>query len=220
MALAARVTVVAVAVLLLGPVPARTDDWPGAQPRTVVSSDRQWSVRIIPGSSHGDQVGFAGAPTGPYARALFHARQPDGSLRQVADVPLVHPVAPVDALITRRGELITFDNWHNAGFGAAVAIYDAGGRQLAGFTLEQLYGAAKAEQIPRSVSSRWWRCDAKGFVDPGRETAVYVRDHFGGTFSFRFAPPFFSYRAAVPGAPAPECRRPTGPLSTTSHSVR
>ena len=207
-------------MLLLGPVPARTDDWPGAQPRTVVSSDRQWSVRIIPGSSHGDQVGFAGAPTGPYARALFHARQPDGSLRQVADVPLVNPVAPVDALITRRGELITFDNWHNAGFGAAVAIYDAGGRQLAGFTLEQLYGAAKAEQIPRSVSSRWWRCDAKGFVDPGRETAVYVRDHFGGTFSFRFAPPFFSYRAAVPGAPAPECRRPTGPLSTTSHSVR
>jgi hypothetical protein len=222
MTLAARVAVAALAAasLLLGPAGARADDWPGPQPRMVVSSDLQWSVRIIPGSSHGDQVGFAGAPTGPYARALFHARQPDGSLRQLADVPLANPVAPVDALVTRRGELITFDNWHNAGFGAAVAIYDAAGRRLATFTLEQLYGATKAAQIPRSVSSRWWRCAAKGFVDPARETAVYVREHFGGRFSFRFTPPFFSYHAPAPGAPATGCPRPAGPLSTTSHSGR
>ena len=210
----------AVAAIVLGLAPARADDWPGPQIRTVVSSDRQWSVRIVPGSSHGDQVGFAGAPTGPYARGLFHARQGDGTLRRVADVALVNPVAPVDALVTRRGELITFDNWHNAGFGTAVAIYDSGGRLLVGLTLEQLYGAVKAAQIPRSVSSRWWRCDAKGFADPGRETAVDVREHFGGTFSFRWAPPYFTYRGPAPGADATGCRRPAGPLSTTSHGLR
>ena len=207
-------------VVVLGPVAAHADDWPGPRLRTVVSSDRQWSVRIIPGSSHGDQVGFAGAPTGPYARGLFHARQGDGTLRLVADVALANPVAPVDALVTRRGELITFDNWHNAGFGTAVAIYDSGGKLLVGLTLEQLYGAAKAAQIPRSVSSRWWRCDAKGFADPANETTVYVREHFGGTFSFQWTPPYFTYREPAPGARAPACRRPPGPLSTTSHSTR
>ena len=108
-------TVLAVA-LALAPAGMRADDWPAPQTRNVFSKDGSHFVRIIPGSNWGDVVGFQGADRGEYARGLFYALQPDRSYRLIADVALVNPVAPVDALVTNRGELVTLDNWHNFGF--------------------------------------------------------------------------------------------------------
>jgi hypothetical protein len=48
-------------------------------------------------------------------------------------VTLKNPVAPVDTLLSNAGYLVTFDNWHNAGYGQVVAIYgprEAGDRHL------------------------------------------------------------------------------------------
>jgi hypothetical protein len=197
-------------VIGLLPQTLHADDWPGAQVISVFSSDGTHFVRILPGSSWGDAQGFAGARKGEYARGLFYALQQDRSYRLVAEVTLANPVAPVDALVTKRGELITFDNWHNFGFGAVVAMFDSSGNLLASFSLEDLYPKERVSSIPRSVSSRWWRCNPFGFVDPSEQTTVYAFEHFGGTFSFSFSSRSFKYS---PGKD--ECQRPAGPFSST-----
>jgi hypothetical protein len=79
---------------------------------------------------------------------------------------------------------LTFDNWHNAGYGKVVAIYRPNGELVRTYELGALYPAKQLEAIPTSVSSRWWRCRPFGFVDPDEQTKVYVAEHFGGTFTF------------------------------------
>lgn len=186
------------------------DDWPGPRTANVFSPDGTHFVRIVPGSILGDTEGFAGAEKGAYARGLFYAHQPDRSYRLVADVALVNPIAPVEALVTDAGELITFDNWHRFGFGEVVAMYDAKGQLLASFTLKDLYGEEKLADIPRSISSRWWRCDPFHFVDPSKQTRVYVRERLGGSFTFSLPERSFEHS---PGGT--DCQSPTGPLSAT-----
>ena len=188
----------------------RADDWPAPHTRNVFSKDGSHFVRMIPGSNWGDVVGFQGADRGEYARGLFYALQPDRSYRLIADVALVNPVAPVDALVTNRGELVTLDNWHNFGFGAVLAVYDPAGALRRSYTLEELYGEEKLSDVPRSVSSRWWRCQPTGFVDPETETRIYIREYLGGEFVLALSQPAFTYR---PGEA--ECSPPPGPLSST-----
>ena len=149
------------------------DDWPAATVQNVFSENGQYFVRIVPGRSTGDTVGFAGASKGPYARGEFYARQPNRAYTLVADVELQNPISPTDALVTNGGYLLTFDNWHNFGYGKVVSIYGPTGRLVRGFTLDQLYPADRLEKIPRSVSSRWWRCAPHGFVDPDQQTEIY-----------------------------------------------
>jgi hypothetical protein len=205
-----RYRAVVVVAVILAPAGMRADNWPAPQTRNVFSRDGSHFVRIVPGSSWGDVEGFQGAATGEYARGLFYALEPDRSYRLVADVALVNPVAPVDALVTNRGDLVTFDNWHNFGFGAVIAIYDPAGALRASYTLEQLYGDEKLSDVPQSVSSRWWRCQPTGFVDPETETSLYVSEHLGGEFVLDLSPPSFTYH---PGEA--QCAPPSGPVSST-----
>jgi hypothetical protein len=176
----------------------------------VFSEDGKHLVRIKPGNSIGDAVGFSGGRQGTYARAEFYAQQPDRSLKLVAEVSLKNPVAPVDSVVSNAGYLITFDNWHNLGFGHAVAIYSGSGKLIATYELEQLYSKEQLAKIPVSVSSRWWRCSPYGFVDPDKQTKVYVFEYFGGTFVFDLATGAFKYNSG-----SAECRRPSGPVSAT-----
>lgn len=182
--------------LIAGMLPAQAvaDSWPGPRVTTVFSSDGEYFVRITPGKSVGDTFGFAGAPKGPYARAEFYRRQPDRSYRLMADATLENPVAPVNALVSTAGQLITFDNWHNAGYGRVVAIYGSQGRLIASYELERLYSPDRLSKLPMSVSSRWWRCAARGYVDPGKETAVYVMERLGGAFVFELSTGKFEYQ--------------------------
>lgn len=183
----------AVFVALLSP-PALADDWPGPRVANVFSADGRRFVRITPGESIGDTIGFASAPKGKYARAELYTKQADRSYRLMADVTLKNPVAPVDALVSNAGYLITFDNWHNAGYGHVVAIYGPRGAVIATYELERLYPAERLAQLPTSVSSRWWRCSALGYVDPEKQTAAYVTERLGGTFVFELATGRFDYR--------------------------
>lgn len=186
------------------------DDWPGARAMTVFSEDGTRFVRVEPGNSIGDTVGFAGANRGSYATALFYVRQADRSYRLAAEVSLLNPVAPVDLRLSNSGYLITFDNWHNLGFGKVVAVYDPTGKPLASWELEQLYSAEQIGAILSSQSSRWWRCLPLHFVDPKEQTKVYVRESLGGSFVFDLANGSFAY---TPGKA--ECQPAGRPFSAT-----
>jgi hypothetical protein len=93
-------------------------------------------------------------------------------------------VLPLAALVADDGRFITFDNWHNVGFGKVVAIYTPDGTLVRAWELTELYAKDKVEAIPRSVSSRSWRCAPMHFVDPKRQHEVYVPEALGGYFVF------------------------------------
>jgi hypothetical protein len=186
------------------------DDWPSPVVQNVFSDNGRYFVRVVPGTSTGDTVGFSGAKKGPYARGEFYAREPNRSYQLVADIALQNPVSPTDALVTNGGYLVTFDNWHNFGYGTIVAIYTPGGRLVRGFTAEQLYSPERLAKVPLSTSSRWWRCSPQGYVDPGEQTTIYVFEHFGGTFTFDVRDGTFEYH---PGRA--ECHPPRGPFSAS-----
>lgn len=131
------------------PAAVSADSWPGPVILTRFSDDGRFFVRITPGASVGDTYGFAGERKGPYASAQFYALQPDDSYRLVKRVSLVNPVAPVDAIVTKRGYLVTFDNWHNLGFGKVLAVYGPAGDPIASYTLEQMYSADQLKRIRR-----------------------------------------------------------------------
>ena len=162
----------------------QADSWPAAQRTEIFSEDGKRFVRITPGESYGDTIGFAGAEKGKYAHAELFERAPDRSFRLAADFDLVNPVAPVDALLSNSGRLITFDNWHNAGYGKVVAIYSAEGELVKAYELEELYSAEALTDVQASVSSRWWRCKPQGWSDPTEQTLVYVHEQRGGYWVF------------------------------------
>ena len=206
-----RSTTLAFALLISSASPS-ADDWPAARIATVFSEDGSRFVRIIPGESVGDLIGFEGSKRGAYARALYYEIQPDRSYRLVVESSLMNPVAPVDMLLSNSGYLIAFDNWHNVGYGKVVAIYGPDGEPVASWELDRLYDKSRIRSITMSVSSRWWRCAPFHFVDLKEQTKVYVRESLGGYFVFELPTGKFEYFGGTQ-----KCQRPGGPLSATFH---
>ena len=77
-------------LLVLGSGMASADDWPGPRVFAVFSENGRYFVRIVPGESVGDTVGFAGAPKGKYATALLYALQPDRAYRLQHEITLTN----------------------------------------------------------------------------------------------------------------------------------
>ncbi len=143
------------------------------------------------------------APRSTSARPIAHTGSPPTSA-------LLNPIAPVDLLLSNAGYLITFDNWHNLGYGKAVAIYGPSGKPLASWQLEQLYTRDQLDAIKKSVSSRWWRCSPFHFVDLDEQTKVYVRESLGGYFVFQLPAGKFTYFKGTA-----DCQPSAAPFSAT-----
>ena len=154
--MAGSLRLIFLALWLCVAAPSRADDWAGPQVREVFSASRDHFVRVIPGKSIGDTVGFAGAAKGEYASAEFYRREGDRSYRLVATARLLNPVAPVDFFVSNDGRLVTADNWHNRGYGIVLAVYDAGGKPVKAYTLSDLFTRAEIDASPHSVSSIAW----------------------------------------------------------------
>jgi hypothetical protein len=167
-----------VMVTMAGVVASWADQWPAPQTREVWSQSRDYFVRVIPGKSIGETVGFRGAPTGPSARAELYRRAAGRSYRLAWTVSLVNPVAPIDLFLTDRGYLVTLDNWHNMGYGKIVVFYSPDGKLLRAHVLDDLFPAAEIDKLPRSVSSIWWRKQA-AYVRPDQQS-LYVSVDDGG----------------------------------------
>ena len=136
--------------------PAQADSWANPQVREVFSASRDHFVRVIPGNSIGDTIGFAGAEKGDYASAEFYRRQADKSYRLMQTVTLFNPVAPVDVFVSNDGHLVTVDNWHNRGYGNVLALYDAQGKPVKAYVLTDLFLKSEIDTYPHSVSSIAW----------------------------------------------------------------
>jgi hypothetical protein len=167
------------------------DEWMTPKTLSVFSENGQYLVRIVPGDTTQNSGDPAVLQKGPYARGEFYARQRDRSYRLVADVALQNPVNPVAAAVTDKGRLITFDNWHHAGYGKVVAIYTDRGKLIRAYTLEELYSQAQIFELPLSASSRWWRCGPTGtFGEPNK---ISTGEYFGGRFTFDIEKATFQY---------------------------
>ncbi|HSC30054.1 MAG TPA: hypothetical protein VLD67_22425 [Vicinamibacterales bacterium] len=151
---------------------AKADSWPAPVITEVFSASREWFVRVVPGRSLGDTVGFAGSPKGPYAKAEWYRRDRNRSYHLEREMTLANPVAPVKFLVTDRGYLVTLDNWHNMGYGTVVGSYAPDGRQVAAHRLETLFTPEEIAAFRTSVSSIWWRTDTV-YVREGQRS-VYV----------------------------------------------
>ena len=135
---------------------AQADSWAAPQVREVFSASRDHFVRVIPGTSIGDTIGFARAAKGKYAAAEFYQRQADRSYRLMHSATLLNPVAPVDIFVSNDGRLVTVDNWHNLGYGSVLAVYEAGGRLVKAYALTDLFSKSEIDRYPHSVSSIAW----------------------------------------------------------------
>lgn len=132
------------------------DDWFAPQVREVFSENRAFFVRVTPGDSWGESVGFKGAQIGKHARAEFFHVQPDRSYRREREIELLNPVAPVEFFVSNAGDLVTRDNWHNVGYGTVVALYHADGKLVKAYTLADLFSKSEIDSFLASISSIWW----------------------------------------------------------------
>ena len=145
------------ALLCAFPGVGASDDWPAPQVREVFSASRDHFVRVIPGESWGETVGFAGAAKGRHASAEFYERQADRSYRLTETAKLLNPVSPVEFFVSNSGSLVTIDNWHNRGHGNAIAIYSRRGELIKTYALTDIFSTQEIAAFPHSVSSANWR---------------------------------------------------------------
>jgi hypothetical protein len=134
----------------------RADDWAPAKVTEVFSKNRDYFVRVTPGESVGESMGFKGAKVGKHAHAeVFHV-QPDRGYRLDREVELLNPVAPVEFFVSNAGDLVTLDNWHNVGYGSVLTLYRPDGKLVKAYKLADLFPRSEIDSFPQSVSSIWW----------------------------------------------------------------
>lgn len=148
----ARLTFLTAFLLLLSAATCLGDQWISPRPIEAQSPNGLYKVRTRPGSSLGDSVGFEGDSKGEFAKAEWTG--PKGEKRTFT---LLNPISPVDIVLLDDGTLLTFDNWHNMGYGAVLVSYSAKGAVKWSHPLEELLPKEVLERVPTSVSSRWWR---------------------------------------------------------------
>jgi hypothetical protein len=170
---------------LLSPSPA--DDWPAPVIREVFTPSHAYFVRVVPGKSVGDTVGFSGAAKGPFATAEFYRQEKDRSYRLTATASLLNPVAPADFFVSDNGFLITLDNWHNIGYGKVVAFYTPEGRPIRAYELSDLFSKSEIEGFGHSVSSIAWRKLSGSYIRPGGGTFNVTVNDTGAALIFELS---------------------------------
>jgi hypothetical protein len=183
--------VLCVLLLVVGVAsPAHADSWANPVVREIFSANRDHFVRVTPGASWGDTMGFAGAPKGAFATAEYYRRHADKSYRLMQTVTLLNPVAPVDVFVSDEGRLVTVDNWHNRGYGKVLAVYDAAGRLVKAYALTDLFAKDEIDGAQHSVSSIAWH-EGPVYLNRDQRTLYMMirsgRDLVLGMESGRFA---------------------------------
>jgi hypothetical protein len=149
---------------------ALADSWAPPSKQTYVSADKKVRFIVDPRplesalSYYEDKVANrepAGAPVGSKLRtatATLQLRDAAGRWVTSWRKPLVNEIAPVDALVTNGGEVVTFDNWASMGYGDdVIVVYDRTGTVVRKLALSELFPEWLVAAQRHSVSSIWWR---------------------------------------------------------------
>lgn len=148
---------------------ALADSWLLPSKREYFSSDRTYRLDVIPKKLESsakywrdkvEEKADAGAKKGlkdNRAKAIFYVRESIG-YKKKHEFPLVNEVSPVSALVSGDGRyVVTFDNWHNAGYGDdVVVIYRSDGTLVRKLGLKEIFTRADIATFERSTSSIWW----------------------------------------------------------------
>jgi hypothetical protein len=146
------------------------DTWSLPVRETFYAKNRRFAVAIepkkvaSPGEYFKDKAegrpnpgAVEGAPDdGP--RAFVYSVGPEDKLDLVTSFKLVNEVAPLTALVSGDGRyLVTFDNWHSAGYGNdVVVIYRTDGSLVRSLSLQEIVTAKDLAALPRTTSSIVW----------------------------------------------------------------
>lgn len=173
-----------VALVVTAPA-AHADTWTRATTQQYTSADGAWRLTVEPRDLTGnlayfrDKVEGKEQPGGVAGDARTTAtgimeHGVSGRCRRVWQRALLNDVAPVSAVVTNGGRVITFDNWHSTGYGSnAVVIYNMRGAPLRRLSLPDFLPRDYVIALPRSVSSLHWRGAPRALAD-GRRVAVPV----------------------------------------------
>ena len=159
----------AFALMLLAGGPVAADSWLPPTVQAYHSPDQRFRFTVTPRGikdplSYFEDKGDGREPAGqnpngqPKARGRLQRFNGQGEWVTVWDQPLVNDVAPVSALVANSGGyVVTFDNWHSAGYGDdVVVIYAPDGGKVRAFGLIDFLPEAYVGALPRTVSSLWW----------------------------------------------------------------
>lgn len=174
------------------------DSWRLPTPESYLSADKTWRLTVTPRALHSQLAYFedkvarrdhAGSIPGNLQKQAqgYMEHLDHGHWVAVWNEPLVNDVAPVSAIVSATGQVVTFDNWASMGYGDdAVVIYDLHGKPMRVMGLKDFLPAEYIEALPRSVSSLWWGGPHR-FSDDARQLILRVvipdKDHRGVSFS-------------------------------------
>lgn len=139
--------------ILAATAAARADDWPAPKTRYVKSDSARYRAIVVPG-----------AKGKPGSVELYDDRDPTKPKKLYRRAP-VNQLAPVKVLLSDGGQLVTLDDWDNAGYKHALVIYDRKGKVVVDCALEHLLLPDELARVDTSISSRWWRLEEKADTD-------------------------------------------------------
>lgn len=159
---------------------ADADTWRPATTQKYTSMDGVWRLTVEPRRLESplayfrDEVDGEARPGGVAGDAQASAvgtleRCVDGRCRRAWRRDLRNDVAPVEAVVTNGGRVMTLDNWHRVGFGTqAVVLYDTTGTPIADYALIDILPKGYVMALPHSVSSMFWRGKPRVLADGER----------------------------------------------------
>lgn len=200
--------------LAMAPIaPLHADSWVMPEQTVYHAADKSCRVTVTP-RPIGSQLRYferkvaesegKAQPQPGFAQAKAECKDQKGRWQQVWSNPISNEVAPVEVLVSNGAKrVVTFDNWHQVGYGDnVVVIYDETGQVLGRYALDQLVTAEYIAAMPHSVSSIRWRgaprIDEQAnrlivpLMVPGIDPSDEKTDYIELTFSLdtgRFNPP-------------------------------
>jgi len=157
--------------------PARADSWRAPTTLQYRSADGTWRLTVEPRALSDQRTFFRdqldgkdrpGGVVGDTRTAAIGTMEHciRDACKRAWQRNLLNGVAPVNAIVTDSGHVMTFDNWHSMGFGPhAVVLYDPAGSLVANYALTDFLPKEYVMALPRSVSSLHWRSSPRVHED-------------------------------------------------------
>jgi hypothetical protein len=134
----------AFALLVMLAAAAFGDKWMAPRPRFFTSENGVYALKVVPLS--GESQGRS--------KATLVTLDDQGNEHQIWSSKLVN--IPAAALVLDSGRVVTLDTYGSIGYQHAVTVYGDRGQPISDYRLEDLLSPKEIEDIPVSVSSRWW----------------------------------------------------------------